>query len=68
MARPYFMLCVREDGRWSPQFGDYSRAVVAQEAVDSYSDYPRVARKIVRCSGDGHSDIAIAVAELNDAP
>lgn len=35
-ARPYFMIYVRDNGEWSPQFGDYTRADVVQEVEDSY--------------------------------
>lgn len=41
MTKPYFSLCIRENGRWSPQFGDFDRKVVAQEYFDSYAEiYP----------------------------
>lgn len=32
----YFMLYARDDGLWSPQFGDFTRADVDQERRDSY--------------------------------
>lgn len=32
----YFTLITIEDGRWVPQFGDWSLAVVKQEQRDSY--------------------------------
>lgn len=50
MAKKYYTLfCQETDGQWYPQFGDYSRAVVAQEALDSYAvEYAAARRKIVR--------------------
>ena len=53
MARTYYTLFCREnDGKWYPQFGDYVRSVVAQEAIDSYSrDYKAKDRQII-----GHDD------------
>lgn len=39
-SRPYFWLVTRDNGVWSPQFGDYSYAVVLQERKDTYQqDY-----------------------------
>jgi hypothetical protein len=37
MARKYHTLLIREKGKWSPQFGDYSLAVVKQEERDCYT-------------------------------
>lgn len=61
--RPYFTLATRDDGKWSPQFGDYSRAVVAQESTDSYSDYRRADKRIIT-SGDSEDAINAAIAAL----
>jgi hypothetical protein len=36
MSKPYHMLLVREDGQWSPQFGDFDRDCVVQEREDTY--------------------------------
>jgi hypothetical protein len=49
-ARPYYTLFCREpDGRWNPQFGDFSHAVVKDEARDTYArDYARSDRRIIR--------------------
>jgi hypothetical protein len=35
-SRPYYTLAIYEDKCWSPQFGDYERAVVVQERSDSW--------------------------------
>lgn len=38
MARYYTLCSVEMDGTLAPQFGDYDRETVEQEALDSYSD------------------------------
>lgn len=65
--RPYYTLAIRQEGRWSPQFGDYSRAVVAQEARDAYASGAPIHahdRKIVKSAPDCDA-IDEAVASLN---
>jgi len=32
----YYLVCRENDGKWYPQFGDYSYAVVLQERRDTY--------------------------------
>jgi hypothetical protein len=65
--KTYFTLAVREDGRWAPQFGDYSRSVVAEELDDYLSrDVRRGDLKVVR-SGDTQASIDAAIAELQGA-
>ena len=64
MSRRYHSLVILQDGRWGPQFGDYSREVVEQEAEDSYGDVPKKHRKIVT-TGDKQADIVHRVAQLN---
>jgi hypothetical protein len=66
---PYFTLAVREDGRWSPQFGDYDRAVVEQEIADMLDSaaWPGLKRrdtKIVR-SDASRASVNAALAALN---
>lgn len=39
MSKPYYTLCTLEDGKWWPQFGDYSFNSIRDEAIDSYQDY-----------------------------
>jgi hypothetical protein len=63
--RPYFTLAIREDGRWSPQFGDYERAVVAQEIRDCYAHVRKPDRKIVKSDPDCDA-INAALAALNN--
>ena len=61
MAR-YFTLCVFEDGRWSPEFGDYDRAVVEQERLDcGYDGY----LCDIICTGEDQAAIDDAVSQLN---
>jgi hypothetical protein len=68
--RPYYTLAIREQGRWAPQFGDYSRATVEQEARDSYAhDHAgkrirALDRKIVKSDPDCDA-IDAAMAALN---
>jgi hypothetical protein len=40
MAKKYYTLYERIDGKWYPQFGDYSRNVVVQERRDRHDSYP----------------------------
>lgn len=69
MAKQYYTLLERsKDGiLWSPQFGDYDRAVVAQEGDDrreSGSWIEGTKLKII-ATGDKQSDIDVAIAALN---
>lgn len=63
-SRPYYTLAIREHGRWAPQFGDYERSVVAQEARDGYSQRRASDRKIVASLPDCDA-IDAAIATLN---
>jgi hypothetical protein len=65
MARVYWMLCTRDNGKWSPQFGDHDRATVAQEERDEYMMYGAKDRKIIRCPDDTAIAVKIALARLN---
>jgi hypothetical protein len=61
-TRQYYTLFTRdEDGKWHPQFGDYSRSVVKDEAEDSYADE---VCKIVKHDDTGDA-VWIAQAKLN---
>lgn len=54
-ARDYFTLLTREhttEGKWTIQFGDYSKAVVEQERKDSYSNYAKGNTKIIKTDDD----------------
>jgi hypothetical protein len=68
--RPYYTLAVRQEGRWAPQFGDYQRERVEQEARDAYRvDHHGKAikandRKIVRTDPDCDA-IDAAIRALN---
>ena len=65
--RPYFTLAIREEGRWSPQFGAYERAIVAQESRDAYAHVRKLDRKIVKSDPDCDAiDAAIAALNRND--
>lgn len=64
MSKPYYTLCILEDDRWSPQFGDRDLAVVTQEREDSYSDVPRKRTRIITTSLH-QRDVDDAVTRLN---
>lgn len=67
MARKYYSLIQRIDGRWYPQFGDYDREVVAQERQDMRDGFeaPRAKDLKIICTGPKQADIEAAVAKLN---
>jgi hypothetical protein len=65
-ARPYYQLLVMDArGFWSPKFGDYSRKVVADESRDSYCEYPRSRKRIIRLRNDSPEACKAVVDELN---
>jgi hypothetical protein len=64
MSRRYWTLCTRDEGTWSPQFGDYTRSVVEGEADDYRREYRRKDLRII-CTGDRQCEIVAAVAALN---
>lgn len=65
MGRTYFTLAVREDGQWSPQFGDYDNGVVCEEAHE-YQQCGTLKRDIkVIESADDQPSINAAIAALN---
>ena len=68
MARKYYTLVSFQDERWSIEFGDYSRNVVAEEKAGMLDDYGSVWKsselKII-VSGDTQAEINEAVAKLN---
>jgi hypothetical protein len=66
MPRRYFTLCTLDEGRWSPQFGDYQRSLVEAEAEDYRREYRRHDLKII-VTGARQADIDSAVSALNGA-
>lgn len=68
MAKKYYTGLTRDDGVWSPQFGDYDRQVVEDEMEDSFiachAPYAKRDLKII-VTGDAQADIDAAVAKLN---
>jgi hypothetical protein len=66
MARKYYTLIVRVPGEtWSPQFGDWSRAIVAQEKGDTRKDWARGTEfKIITTNGKQKA-ITEAIREIN---
>lgn len=69
MARRYHILVSNyavDDDSWSMEFGDYSRAVVAQEMADMKdSDHMGFNFRIVTLSYDTQAAIDSALATLN---
>lgn len=65
-SRPYYVLFVRELGQWTQQFGDYSRATVAEERQD-YRDHDCRASdlRIVRIKSDLQTDCDAVLAGMN---
>lgn len=66
MARKYYTLCIREDGIWAQQFGDYDRMTVSFE-VDCLRERGSIKKgdyKILT-TGPKQADINAAVAALN---
>ena len=57
----YYSLLVKEGGKWSIQFGDYSRKIVIQEMDDEYSGQICTIIK----TGDQQIEINRAVEDLN---
>lgn len=59
----YFMIYTRDDGEWSPQFGDSDRECVEQERIDTY-----LGQRRMRYEGDGKylaADIRIVSFKRN---
>jgi hypothetical protein len=69
MARKYYTLIQRIDGRWFPQFGDYDRAVVDEErqGMRDAHDAPRASDLKVITTGPKQADINAAIEKLNAA-
>lgn len=67
MTKKYYTLVQLEAGKWSPQFGDYSKAVVTQERRDMHESFPCPKLKDLRVisSADDQTSINAAVAALN---
>jgi len=66
--RTYYSLLVREpDGLWAPQFGDFDRAVVAQEGDDmkESGSWVKGSKLKIIAHVSGQAELNKAVAELN---
>lgn len=62
MAKKYYTLVAKENGKWFPQFGDYSRSVVEEEREDAY-----IASKCkIVCTDDNQAAIDKKINELNE--
>jgi hypothetical protein len=62
--RKYYTLIVRENGRWSPEFGDYRKAVVRDELEDQRTHHKRKDLMVITTE-DVQASINAAIAELN---
>jgi hypothetical protein len=61
----YQLFTQDKDGLWHPQFSDRDRAVVAQEAADSYSDIAKARRVILKLADDSAASSEYAQRMLN---
>ncbi|WP_313196217.1 hypothetical protein [Shinella zoogloeoides] len=69
MARPYFTLAVREDGRWFPEFGAYDREDVVSEMDDyHYHGTKRKDMKVLKLADARTKTMEAAIAALNGKP
>jgi hypothetical protein len=60
----YYTLLTRDNGVWSPQFGDYVLSVVSQERHDSYKDYATNDIAIIT-TGDTQEEINAYIKSMN---
>jgi hypothetical protein len=71
-SKRYFTLLTKEpDGKWSPQFGDYDRAVVEDEQRD-YKEHigdgcqwPKGTKFSIIGTNDDQASIEACIAKLN---
>ena len=64
-TRKYYILAVREDGRWGVQFGDYDRKVVVDEQLEYWDKGYRRRDTMIVETMDGQHAIDVAIALLN---
>ncbi|RPJ08135.1 MAG: hypothetical protein EHM36_05860 [Deltaproteobacteria bacterium] len=70
MAKRYYTLVQKVDGKWTPQFGDYSREAVYEERQNLldgwYYGERGMAKKLkVIATGDEQEMINIAIQAMN---
>lgn len=65
MGKLYYTLIERVNGKWSPQFGDYSKAVVKAEAKEYIEQGTESEDLAIIHSGDSQEEINSAVAQMN---
>ena len=68
MGKKYYTLAVLpncEGRRWSPQFGDYDRGVVAQEMRDTRDDWPKGSKMIIISTDETQAAINAKIDGLN---
>jgi hypothetical protein len=64
--RIYYALAQRENGKWSQQFGDYSKTVVAFERTDMIGRGIKAKDLKIVKTYDDQPSINEAIAELNN--
>jgi hypothetical protein len=67
MKKYYTLIAKEPNGRWSPEFGDFERSVVAQEGDDLlYAGWFDKGTKLkVIVTGPAQKEIDAAIAEIN---
>jgi hypothetical protein len=67
MANTYYILVVkwRDGENWQPEFGDYERETVLEEAEIEYA-HKAYATHVLTIDGDTRPDIDKAVAAFNE--
>lgn len=63
--KKYYTLAVRENGKWSPEFGSYDKSDVISELQDYRDKGTKASNLQVVISGDKREDVEKRIAELN---
>ncbi len=61
----YYMLAIKMDGKWSPEFGDYDRETVEQEKDSFNFNYDRDEMKIFMTHDDSQCSIDKCINRMN---
>lgn len=64
-AKRYFSLLVRENGKWAPQFGDYSKSVVKSELREWRDNGAKAGDLKIVEHDDSKAALDAAIARLN---
>lgn len=66
--RPYYILVVKQEGRWGVEFGDYDRQTVEQEREDvcyQHDGPQKQNTRVVMAASSKQAAIDTAVSKLN---